>query len=501
MGDLVGLCSRLEYLAWLGVDIIWVTPFYPSPMKDQGYDVVDYTSVDPRFGTLEDISCLINKAHQVGLHVVIDLVANHTSSEHPWFRAARSNRNSEYRNYYLWQDPGPAGGPPNNWRSQWGGPAWTLDESTDQYWLHLFLPDQPDLNWRSTAVAREFDRILRFWLEQGVDGFRVDVAHGLKKHPKLPDNPYSPNEGSRSQQARALLRIHDIDQPDVLDVYRGWRSICEPYGAVLLGEVALSEPARVARYILNDDGLHFAFWLETLEVGWKANALRRVVADAEPFSHGRFAWVHGSHDRSRAVSRFGGGTLGRRRSLAVATLLMGLPGMPVIYQGEELGLADAYIPPEAVRDPKAMRTGDYASTRDKSRTPIPWEPGRSFGFTTAGAPWLPFGDVDATQTVTAQQADSTSLLHRFRRLIVLRRSTSDFHSAEAVQWLSREGPLFAYRRGNSVIAANCGDAPATFAPPEGRWTVAFDTDSIFDGKTLGKPIDLTDARAIVLRRT
>ncbi len=498
MGDLVGLFTQLEYFAWLGVDIIWVTPFYPSPMKDQGYDVVDYTNVDPRYGTFEDINRLLDKAHSIGLHVVIDLVANHTSSEHPWFRASRANRDSEYRNYYVWQDPGPAGGPPNNWRSQWGGSAWTLDESTGQYWLHLFLPDQPDLNWRSAAVAREFDHILRFWLEQGVDGFRVDVAHGLKKHPKLPDNPAFPE--TRSHRVRAPMRIHDIDQPDVLDIYRGWRSICEPYGAVLLGEVALSEPARVARYVRNDDGLHFAFWLETLEVGWQADALRRVVADAEPISHGRFAWVLGSHDRSRAVSRFGGGTRGRKRSLAFATLLMGLPGIPVIYQGEELGLADVDVPPEAVRDPKAIRTGNYADARDKSRTPIPWAAGRSFGFTIAEVSWLPFGDLDATQTVAAQQADSTSVLHKFHRLVLLRRRTRDFHSAEPVHWLCQDGPLFTYRRGNSVIAANCGDAPATFIPPDGRWIVAFDTDSISDGKVLQDPIRLTDARAIVLRR-
>jgi alpha-glucosidase len=498
MGDLSGLRSRLQYLAWLGVDLIWVTPFYPSPMKDQGYDVVDYTDVYPRYGTLEDVAGLIDDAHSLGLYVMIDLVPNHTSSEHPWFRASRSSRKSEFRDYYVWRDPAPGGGPPNNWRSQWGGPAWTFDEATDQYWLHLFLPDQPDLNWRSPAVAEEFARILHFWLEQHVDGFRVDVAHGLKKHPGLPNNPPAPTQAFPSQAPTELLRTYDIDQPEVLDVYRSWRAICEPHGAALFGEIALSDPGRVARYVRDDDGLHRAFWLQTLEVSWEVTSLRHVVPDAEAMSHGRFAWVQESHDRSRAPSRFGGGALGRRRSLALATLLMGLPGTPFLYQGEELGLEDVEVPPELVRDPKAIRTGDYGNTRDKSRTPMPWEPGPGLGFTTAQDPWLPFGDHDPARTVTAQQADPTSHLHRFRRLTRLRRSMMDLHTSEPAHWLARGGPLFSYRRGRALVAANCGDTPVTLHPPQGPWKVVFDTHRVLEERTLEKAIGLTEAQAVIL---
>ncbi|HEY8338341.1 MAG TPA: alpha-amylase family glycosyl hydrolase, partial [Egibacteraceae bacterium] len=218
VGDLRGVLEHLDHLAWLGVDIVWVTPFFPSPMHDHGYDVADYCGVDPRFGTLADLDALVAAVHARGMRLLIDLVPNHTSSEHPWFRAARSSRDNPYRDYYVWRDPAPDGGPPNNWTSHFGGPAWTFDEATGQYWLHLFLPEQPDLNWANPAVADEFDAILRFWLERGVDGFRIDVAHALAKHPDLPDNPPADPADADADHAltddfRRLQHIHDVNQP------------------------------------------------------------------------------------------------------------------------------------------------------------------------------------------------------------------------------------------------------------------------------------------------
>ncbi|MBA2576816.1 MAG: DUF3459 domain-containing protein [Euzebyaceae bacterium] len=504
VGDLRGLHDRLDHLAWLGVDIVWITPFYPSPMHDHGYDVADYKGVDPVFGAMADLDAVVEKAHGLGLRVVVDLVPNHSSSEHRWFRESRSSRDNPYRDYYLWRDPAPDGGPPNNWVSHFGGLAWTLDETTGQYWCHLFLPEQPDLNWANEAVRAQFDDILRFWLDRGVDGFRIDVAHQLVKHPDLPDNPVAdePDDvemGTTASIWETLEHRYDSDQPGTVEIYRRWRKVADPYDALLLGEVYLLEAEHFERYVRDDDGLNLAFWFTPLHVGWDVDLLRRALVDGAGFRRGGVAWVSGSHDRPRAVSRFGGGEVGRRRALVLSTLLFGMPGTPFLYQGEELGLPDGVITSEEAQDPIAVRTGELEHSRDVCRTPMPWTPGPGLGFTTAARAWLPFGNRVESDTVAVQRADESSTIHRYRRLVGLRRETADLHT-EPVEWLTDEGPLIAYRRGGTIVAANCGAQAVALELPEGTWTIVFDTTAATESADAGRTLELAGHQAVVLRR-
>ncbi|HUH07380.1 MAG TPA: alpha-amylase family glycosyl hydrolase [Egibacteraceae bacterium] len=500
VGDLPGVLERLDYLAWLGVDVIWITPFYPSPMHDHGYDVADYRGVADVFGTLDDFDALVAKAHGLGMRALVDLVPNHTSSEHAWFQAARSSRDDPHRDFYIWRDPRADGGPPNNWRAQFGGSAWTLDEATGQYWLHLFLPEQPDLNWANPAVADAFDEILRFWLERGADGFRIDVAHSLVKHPDLLDNPpveaaaVIADDGPEPPPPQ-LQRVYDIDQPGVLDVFRRWRGVVAPFDGLLLGEVYLLDADRVAPYVAGD-GLHLSFWFKPLHIRWDPDEIQAALAGAASVGGDGLAWVQSSHDRPRAVSRYGGGQRGRERALAMAALQMFLPGVPFIYQGEELGLENGVVPDEFTADPQATRGA--GESRDVARTPMPWAPSPGLGFTAAEQAWLPFGDRRPEDTVAVQRDDPQSMLHRFRRLIALRRSDEDLSGA-GVEWLGDGGPVVAYRRGPLIVAANCGERSSGLHLPEGRWTVEFASLLDREGEAVGGELALAPREAVVLR--
>ena len=364
LGDLAGITSRLDYLSWLGVDAVWLTPFYPSPGHDHGYDVSDYCAVSPRHGTLQDFDVLVSEAHRRDLRVIVDIVPNHTSIEHQWFTRARRHPDGPDRDRYLWADPAPDGGPPNNWRSHFGGPAWTLDEASGQYWCHLFLPEQPDLNWRNPAVRDDFDSILRWWMDRGVDGFRVDVAHGLIKDAQRRDNPQiAPIVENMDpfDAFDAFEHRYDMDQSENVDIFRRWNQICAPRQVMLLGEVNAPRPGRMSRYVA-PGALDQAFFLRAAHTDWVPEALLamvRAMHDAAP--HG-ISWVLSNHDRSRPASRFGGGEAGVRRSLAVSVLLMAMGGTPFLYQGEELGLCDG-----------ALRTGphDPVSVRELGCHPRP----------------------------------------------------------------------------------------------------------------------------------
>jgi alpha-glucosidase len=404
VGDLPGIRARLPYLRDLGVDGIWLTPFFPSPGADHGYDVADYVDVDPQFGTIEDLDAVVADAHELGLRVTIDVVPNHTSSEHAWFRNALANPEHPDHARYVFR-PGRDGGPPNNWVSAFGGPAWTLDEQSGAYYLHLFAPEQPDLDWHNPQVATDFDEILRFWLDRGVDGFRIDVAHALFKDRLLRDEPQPGAEGWH--------RVHAIDQPEVHPLYRRWRSLVDAYGdeRMLVGEVVLHDQARVARFVRPDE-LHLAFNFRLLWEPWDADALRasidETLAALEPVG-ATATWVLENHDVTRLPTRWG-----RDAARAAALLLLALPGTAFLYAGEELGLEEVDLPDELRQDPIFFRTAGARKGRDGCRVPMPWTPRPpGFGFTD-GTPWLPIPEAWTDVSVAAQAADpaSTLALHR-----------------------------------------------------------------------------------------
>jgi len=480
-GDLPGVTARLDHLVDLGIDVLWLTPFFVSRMRDHGYDVADYCRVDPRFGGDTALTELLDAAHARGLRVIGDLVVNHTSDAHPWFTAATSSRSDLHRDFYLWRDPAPDGGPPNNWLSHFGGPAWTLSSRTGQYYLHLFSPHQPDLNWRHPAVADEVGRVLEHWFDRGLDGFRIDTAAYLLKHPNLPDNPLLP-DGAVSPVGGATLpwrrqdHRHDIHQPDVHAIHERWRRVADQHGAFLLGEVYELDPAALAEFV-TDERLHSSFWFGLVDTDWNPARIGTMVAAAAAAST-RLSWVQGNHDRSRAATRYGGGdtALGRRRSLALHVLMALLPGSMWLYQGEELGLPDGAVPAELAADPLAAAQPDQS--RDAARTPMPWAPGPGLGFST-GRPWLPDGGRSPADTAAAQDADPHSHLNALRRLIDIRRwvrgSLLDLEDELIVEQLpvlqalgdpaEPDGSLAAYRRGQLWAVVNLHDTAAELELP------------------------------------
>jgi alpha-glucosidase len=413
VGDLRGITEGLDYLndgsdQSLGVDAIWLSPFYPSPMADFGYDVANYTDVDPVFGTLSDFDELLEQAHRRGIRVVVDWVPNHTSDAHPWFLESRSGRDSAKRDWYVWRDPAPDGGPPNNWRSTFAavGPAWTLDQASGQYYLHSFAREQPDLNWENPEVEAAMHDVLRFWLDRGVDGFRIDVVYRLAKDPDLGDNQPG---GVR----------HDEDWPTVHDRLRRIREVVNEYeDRMIVGEVYLLDLRRIVEYINSGDQLDMAHNFVFVHLPWEASAFRASVEDFQQLAEQTAwpAWFLANHDHPRPATRYAGQPgSGERRSRLATMLVTTLRGTPFIYQGEELGLPDAEVPPARVVD---------LDGRDPERAPLPWAPpsvaGEGAGFTT-GIPWLPLVQEAERLNVVTQAKDPFSTLTFARRLTRLRR--------------------------------------------------------------------------------
>jgi alpha-glucosidase len=468
IGDLPGIRSRLPYLRELGVDALWLNPFYPSPQADAGYDVSNYRDVDPRFGKLADFDELVRNAHALGLRVIIDLVPNHTSSEHAWFRAAlAAGRGSRERARYIFRDGrGPGGDePPNDWGSNFGGPGWTRvtepDGAPGQWYLHLFAPEQPDLDWTNPEVRAEFDSILRFWLDRGVDGFRIDVAHGLAKDPEMPDLA-----GNFAISGPAMEGHPHWDVDEVHDVYRAWRRVSDSYPGerMFVAEVWVQRPQRLALY-LRPDELHTAFNFGFLLAPWDARALRAAINEsitALAEVGAPTSWVLSNHDVMRHVTRYGGGELGTRRARAAALLMLALPGGAYVYQGEELGLPEVTDLPDGVRqDPTFFRTGGAEPGRDGCRVPLPWsgkEP--PFGFGPAGASWLPQPADWAELTVERQETDPGSMLTLYRNALRLRRELPALGDG-CLTWIEAGEDVLAFRREPGfVCVVNVGDQPA-----------------------------------------
>jgi alpha-glucosidase len=451
VGDLAGIRSRLPYLRDLGVDGFWLTPFYPSPGIDHGYDVADYTGVDPRFGTLDDFDALVADAHALGLRVVIDIVPNHTSSEHPWFRNALSAADHPDRARYVFR-PGKDGGPPNNWVSAFGGSAWSLDERSGEYYLHFFSPEQPDLDWHNPSVQADFEDVLRFWLDRGVDGFRIDVAQALFKAQDLHDME-EPNPATWHADW-----VTAINQPELHDLYRSWRRLGDAYPRepMFVGEIVLRDQEAVARY-LTPDQLQLAFNFTLLHEQWDSDAMRATIdgtrAALGPIDAAA-TWVFENHDVTRLPTRYGGGEQGRRRARAAALLLLALPGTAFLYQGQELGLEEVELRDDERQDPIFFRSKGERLGRDGCRVPMPWAgEAPPFGFTT-GTPWLPMPEHWSASTVDAQGREQGSSLALYSRGLELRRRHA--LAAGTFEWRESEPGALVFEReadGETIVCA------------------------------------------------
>jgi alpha-glucosidase len=479
LGDLPGITSRLSYLRALGVDAIWVTPFYPSPQNDAGYDVSDYTDVDRRFGTLHDVDALLTRAHELGLRVIVDLVPNHTSSEHEWFRQAlAAGPGTPQRARYIFRRGKGRGGtlPPNNWQSVFGGSAWTRLDDGDWY-LHLFDATQPDLDWRNPEVQAMFEGVLRFWLDRGVDGFRVDVAHGLLKDARLrdqrdvpgaPDGTDLPSDRQDRSMVERTLRDEPMwDQAEVHDVYRAWHRILAEYDGdrMAVAEAWAQTPEAMARYVRPDE-LHQAFNFAWLLAPWSAPAFADVIRstlEAVGPVGAAPTWVLSNHDVIRHATRYGGGAVGVARARAATLTMLALPGSAYLYQGEELGLEEVDVPPEARQDPVWFRTGRIG--RDGCRVPMPWRGTRPpYGFGGRGQPWLPQPDDWAGLTVAAQRRDPSSTWSFYRDALRARRRFLD--AGDVVELVTDRATVLELRRGPLTVVCNCGHRPVRL--PRGK---------------------------------
>ncbi len=484
IGDLEGIRSRLPYLRDLGVDAVWVTPFYPSPMADGGYDVADYRDIDPLFGSLDEAERLVKEAHGHGLRLIVDLVPNHTSDRHVWFQEAlASPPGSPARARYLFRR-GRGGGsqPPNDWVSVFGGPAWERVPDGEWY-LHLFAPEQPDLDWTNDEVVEEFHDILRFWMDRGVDGFRIDVAHGLAKDPAMPDV----GEDAEDILEPTKRLDHPFwDRDEVHEVYEGWRRVTDSYDGdrMLVGEAWVATAERRARYVRPGE-LHSAFNFDFLKCEWDAAELRAVVdrcLDADSAFGAPTTWVLANHDVTREVTRYGGGETGLRRARAAALLMLALPGGAYVYQGEELGLEEVEdIPEELLQDPTWLRSGHTVRGRDGCRVPVPWTTdGPSLGFG-PGEPWLPQPSAWSAISVQAQSGVAGSTLGLYREALAFRRSNLLGFDLE---WLDSPAGSLAFRRrttsgGEVVCVANTG-SDAVAVP--GHDAVVLASEPLHDGR-------------------
>jgi alpha-glucosidase len=462
IGDLAGITRRLDYLQWLGVDALWLSPIFPSPMADFGYDVADYTNIDPLFGTLEDFDQLVTEAHRRQLKVLLDYIPNHTSEQHPWFVASRSSRQHPQRDWYLWQDPAPDGGPPNNWVSVFGGSAWEWDMATEQYYYHAYLKEQPDLNWRHPAVQAAMLDVLRFWLDRGVDGFRVDALRQLIKDDRWRDNPPNPTYHPAQGPYQALLPLYTTDRPELLDMVAMMRRTVDAYEAcVLLGELYLPIERLVVYYGVEGSGMHLPGNFHLLQVPWQARQIATFVDTYEAAlpANGWPNWVLGNHDKSRLASR-----LGPAQARVATMLLLTLRGTPILYYGDELGMCDGIIPPECVQDPWEKRVPGLGLGRDPARTPMPWDTSPNAGFTT-GTPWLPLATNAQAMNVAVERDDPTSMLTLCRRLLALRRATPALATGVYLP-LAARGDILAYSRTDAeqtyCIVLNLGGLPQHF---------------------------------------
>ncbi len=506
IGDLNGITSRLDYLVWLGVTAIWISPIYPSPMADFGYDVSDYAGVHPMFGTLADFDQLVRAAHERGLRVILDFVPNHTSEEHRWFLESKSSRDNPKRNWYVWRDAKPDGGPPNNWVSHFGGIAWEWDEGTGQYYLHSFLKEQPDLNWRNPAVVDAMMDVLRFWLARGVDGFRVDVMWETIKDAELRDNPPNPAfKPGVTNPYFEVLPLYNHDRPEIHGIVREMRRVLEEFEGdrVLIGEIYLPVDRLVAYYGPEEmPGAHLPFNFQLVLLPWDARRIETAVASYEAAlpKHGWPNWVLGNHDRPRIASKAGPEQAGN-----AAILLLTLRGTPTVYYGDEIGMEDVPIPPYMVQDPAEKNVPGLGLGRDPERTPMQWDTSPNAGFT-ASTPWLPLGEDWRERNVAVESADPNSVLSLYRRLIALRQSEPALMVGSYVA-VPADAEMLAYiREGDGkrfLIVLNLGAEAADFRVPEsiGGGRIVICTAAEREGAEVSEVIEMRGHEGLVVEVT
>lgn len=433
IGDLKGIIERLDYLQWLGIKAVWVSPIYPSPMYDFGYDVADYTNIHPFFGNMDDFDELLKAVHDRDMKLILDFVPNHSSHQHPWFLASRSSKDNPKRNWYIWQDALENSNVPNNWLSVFGGSAWEWDEQTGQYYYHAFLKEQPDLNWRNPEVQNAMLDVMRFWLDKGVDGFRVDVMWHMIKDEQLRDNPLNPHYEEHMADYNKLLPVFSTDQPEVHDIVQKMRKLTDGYDErVIIGEIYLPIERLIVYYGTDNNGAHLPFNFQLITLPWDAVPISRAVDEYEgalPAS-GWPNWVLGNHDNTRIASR-----VGLEQARVAAMMLLTLRGTPTIYYGDEIGMQDVPIPPHEVQDPQGLNMPGKNLSRDPARTPMQWDSGKNAGFTNT-KPWLRVARTYKKVNVQVQKNEEDAMLLLYKRLI-------DYRQKEPALSMGNYRPVFA----------------------------------------------------------
>lgn len=504
VGDLRGIIDRLQYLHWLGIDAIWLSPIYPSPMKDFGYDISDYRDIDPVFGTMADFDLLLSAVHGRNMKLILDFVPNHTSDQHPWFLESRSSRDSPKRDWYIWHDAAPGGGPPNNWLSVFGGSGWEWDEHTGQYYYHGFLKEQPDLNWRNPEVQEAMFDTLRFWLGKGVDGFRVDVMWHMVKDAQFRNNPVNPAYRSEMPTYDQLLPVYSTDQPEVLDIVLKMRRLLDEYPErVMIGEIYLPVQRLMTYYGDKNNGAHLPFNFLLLTMPWDPVKIAAAIAEYEAAlpAGGWPNWVLGNHDRPRISSR-----VGSDQAKAAALLLLTLRGIPTLYYGDEIGMRDVPIPFNEVQDPQGLNMPDKNLSRDPSRTPMQWNAETNAGFSER-RPWLRIDKNYALNNVDGQKESRHSMLILYRRLIQLRRLEPALNIGRYIPVLADDQAISYIREiegeeiSRFLIILNLSHRPYYFkggqTPLNGRIEVS--TSPELEGLIMEGTIGLSGDEAVIIR--
>lgn len=501
VGDLKGIEYRLDYLKWLGIESVWVSPIYRSPMADFGYDISDYRSIHPLFGNMEDFDHLLAEVHRREMKLILDLVPNHSSNEHPWFLESRSSRDNPKRDWYIWKDAAPNGAPPNNWLSVFGGSGWEWDEKTEQYYYHAFLKEQPDLNWRNSDLQEAMFDVMRFWLDKGVDGFRVDVMWHMIKDAHFRDNPPNPDYKPHQATYEQLIPLHSTDQPEVHDVVRKMRSVLDEYDQrLMIGEIYLPVQRLVTYYGKDNKGSHLPFNFQLLTIPWEPARLFQVIEEYEAAlpSGGWPNWVLGNHDQPRLASR-----IGREQARVAAMMLLTLRGTPIIYYGEEIGMHDVAIPPEEMRDPQGLNMPGLDLSRDPSRTPMQWDERAFSGFSNV-EPWLRLPYDYPRNNANVQQLNDFSVLNYYKRLIAFRQREPALNIGDYRSVFS-DSKIIAYLRQHAgsrlLIVLNLSHRPALIQPDNLNFdgTIELSTEPERIGTLATHPLMLSGDEGIIVR--